>query len=58
MKDPSPTAYWVGEGESPRILVRRDRFEPKRMFYVFSKTAGVIYLGDVEMVAQLLVNTV
>jgi len=40
-------ASWAGEGESPRV-VRRDRFEPKNMFYIFFKTTGVVHLGYVE----------
>ena len=26
---------WIGEGESPRTVVRRGRFEPKTMFIIF-----------------------
>ena len=44
----SANASWVGEGESPRIVVRHDMFEPKSMFYVFFKTTGVVHLGIVE----------
>ena len=39
---------WVGEGESLRTVVKRDRYEPKSMFYVFFKTTGVVHLGYVE----------
>ena len=39
----SANASWVGEG--PRTVVRRDRFEPKSLFYVFFKTTCVVDLG-------------
>ena len=44
----SANASWVDEGESSKTVVRRDRFEPKSMFYVFLKTVGVVHLGYVE----------
>ena len=44
----SANASWVGEDESPRTVIRRDRFEPNIMFYVFFKTTGVVHLGYVE----------
>ncbi|XP_004206904.1 histone-lysine N-methyltransferase SETMAR-like [Hydra vulgaris] len=44
----SAYASWVGEGESPRTIVRCDRFQPKSMFYIFFKTTGVVHLGYVE----------
>ena len=53
----SANASWVGEGESPRPVVRRDRFEPKSMLYVFFKTTDIVYLGYVEKGTPLLVNT-
>ena len=30
-------AYWVAEGESPRTVVRQERFEPKTIFSIFFK---------------------
>ncbi|XP_065662665.1 histone-lysine N-methyltransferase SETMAR-like [Hydra vulgaris] len=44
----SANASWVGEGESPRTIVRCDRFQPKNMLYIFFKTTGVVHLGYVE----------
>ncbi|XP_065657983.1 histone-lysine N-methyltransferase SETMAR-like [Hydra vulgaris] len=44
----SANASWVGEGESPRTIVRCDRFQPKNMFYIFFKPTGVVHLGYVE----------
>ncbi|XP_065642595.1 histone-lysine N-methyltransferase SETMAR-like [Hydra vulgaris] len=44
----SANASWVGEGESPRTIVRCDRFQPKNMFYIFFKTTGVVHFGYVE----------
>ena len=41
-------AGWVGEGESPRTVIRRDRFGPKSMFYVFFKTTSVVHLSYVQ----------
>ena len=40
----SANTKWVGEGESPRTVVRRDRFEPKSIF----KTTWFVHLGYVE----------
>ena len=34
-------ASWVGEGESPRTIVRRDRFEPKTMVCILFRRSGV-----------------
>ena len=34
-------ASWVGEGESPRTIVRRDRFEPKTMVIILFRRSGV-----------------
>ena len=53
----SADASWVGEGESQRTVVRRDRFEPKSMVNVFFKKQGVVHFGYVEKVTPLLVNT-
>ena len=44
----SGNASWVGKGESPRTVVRRDSFEPKRKFYIFFKATGVVHLDYVE----------
>ena len=33
-------ASWVTKGESPRTVVRRDRFESKWMFSIFFKSTG------------------
>ena len=34
-------ASWVGEGESPRTIVGRDRFEPKTMVSILFRRSGV-----------------
>ena len=34
-------ASWVGEGESQRTIVRRDRFEPKTMVCILFRRSGV-----------------
>lgn len=31
---------WIGEGESPRTVVRQGRFEPKTMVSIFFRTSG------------------
>ena len=37
-------ASWVKPGESPRVVVKRNQFEPKTMFSVFFKSTGVIHI--------------
>jgi len=32
---------WVGEGESPRTVVRRDRYEPKTMVSIIFRRSGI-----------------
>ena len=41
-------ASWVYEGESPRTLVRRGRFEPKTMFSIFFRTTGLVHISYME----------
>lgn len=41
-------ASWVKEGESPRTVVRQNRFEPKTMFSIFFKTNGVVHISYLE----------
>ena len=41
-------ASWIGEGESPRTIVRRSQFEPKTMISVFFKTAGLVHLDCLD----------
>jgi histone-lysine N-methyltransferase SETMAR len=41
-------ASWVGAGESPRIVVRRNRFESKNMFCVFFKSTGPVHVHCLE----------
>ena len=36
------------EGDCPRELVRRGRFEPKTMFSVFFKRSGLVHLSYLE----------
>ena len=38
------TASWVKPGESPRVVVKRNQFEPKTMLSVFFKSTGVIHI--------------
>ena len=35
---------WIQEGESPRTVVRRGRFEPKTMVSIFFRTSGVEHI--------------
>ena len=44
----SSNASWVPEGEFPRTIVRRDRFEPKSMFSIFFKTTGLVHIDCME----------
>ena len=44
----SSNACWIGEGEFPKIVVKRDRFEPKNMFYIFFKTSGAVHVSYLE----------
>ena len=44
IKHKSSNKSWVGEGESPRTVVRKDRFEPKHMFSIFFRTTGMVHL--------------
>ena len=41
-------ASWVAEGEAPRTMVRRDRFEPKTMFSIFFKSNGVVHVSHLD----------
>ena len=40
----SSNASWVAEGEYPRTVVRRDRYEPKSMFSIFFRTTGMVHI--------------
>jgi len=44
----SSNASWVSEGEEPRTIARRDRFEPKIMFSIFFRTSGPVLVHAVE----------
>lgn len=39
---------WVGEGESPPAIQKRNRYEPKSMFTVFFKSTGVVLIDCLE----------
>jgi [histone H3]-lysine36 N-dimethyltransferase SETMAR len=39
---------WVGEGQSPRTVVRQGRFDPKFMFTIFFKRSGVVHISRLE----------
>ena len=37
-------ASWIGEGEYPKTLIRRNQFEPKIMVSVFFKSNGLVHV--------------
>lgn len=39
---------WVDEGELPTTMVRRSRFEPKRLFSIFFKSNGSVLINCVD----------
>jgi hypothetical protein len=39
---------WIGEGQPPETVVRRNRFEPKNTFTVFFKTTGMVFIDYME----------
>ena len=39
---------WVGEGESPPAIQKRNLYEPKSMFTVFFKSTGVVLIDCLE----------
>lgn len=41
-------ASWIGEGDSPRTVVQRNRFEPKTMFTIFFRTTRVMHISFVQ----------
>jgi len=41
-------ASWVKEGESPRTVVRRDRYEAKFMFTLFFKSNGFVHISHLD----------
>jgi histone-lysine N-methyltransferase SETMAR len=38
------SAAWLKPGQSPKVIVKRNQFEPKSMFSVFFKTTGVLHI--------------
>jgi histone-lysine N-methyltransferase SETMAR len=44
----SSNSVWIGEGQPPGIVVRRNRFEPKNMFAVSFKTTGIAFIDHKE----------
>ena len=44
----SSNSSWVAEGEHPRTVVQRGRFEPKTMYSIFFKTTGLVHLDCME----------
>lgn len=44
----SSNKSWVSEDESPRTVVRRDRYESKNMFSITFKSTGVLHIECVE----------
>ena len=41
-------ASWIGEGESPRTVVRLGKFEQKSMFTIFFKSDGVVHISYLD----------
>ncbi len=39
---------WVYEGEEPRTVVKRDRYEPKSMFSIFFKSTGPLHIDCMD----------
>ncbi|CAF4963301.1 unnamed protein product, partial [Rotaria socialis] len=39
---------WIGEGESPRTIVRRRKFERKNLFSIFFKSNGPVLIHAVD----------
>ncbi|CAF4291724.1 unnamed protein product [Rotaria sp. Silwood2] len=44
----STNASWVGEDESPTTIVRRGKFEPKNLFFIFFKSNGPVFMHAVD----------
>ena len=44
----SSNSTWVGENESPRTIVRRNRYEPKTLFCLFFKSTGPALIHKVD----------
>lgn len=40
-------ASWIGEGEPPRTVVRRDKYEPKTMYIIFFRSTGLVHVDAV-----------
>jgi [histone H3]-lysine36 N-dimethyltransferase SETMAR len=40
-------AYWIGEGQTPQTVVRRDRYEPKMLYSIFFKSNGALWVHSV-----------
>ncbi len=41
-------ACWIGEGERPKTIVRRDRYEPKTHFSIFFRTTGPVLIHAIS----------
>ena len=41
-------ASWIGQGESPRTVVRRSQYEPKVLFSIFFKSTGPLLVHAVD----------
>ena len=39
---------WIGEGQSPKTIVRRQMNEPKTMFCIFFRSTGLVHITYVE----------
>jgi len=40
-------AHWIGEGLSPKTVVRRNKYEPKMLFSIFFKSNGWLWIHAV-----------
>jgi hypothetical protein len=44
----SSNATWVSENDPPRTIVRRNRFEPRKLFCFFFKSSGAVLIHKVD----------
>lgn len=41
-------AHWIGEGQNPKTIVKRDRYEPKMLFSIFFKSNGWLWIHALD----------
>ncbi len=49
----SSNASWVAEGEYPRTIVKRHRFEQKNMYSIFVKTTGIEKINKTKKMKKI-----